>query len=410
MKVLVILDRYVPFPQANGICINNILSSFDNLEEAVIVCRVDDTSCLQSIKKDNTKWSVYSVCSEREKSYSQCNMLEKVLYCMRHFCRALFGKIFDTKLATKYIHTCSSVIKEKKIDIVISVLQPTAAVEAGSFLKRRNPHLKFVIYDLDTAINSDVGKIEKLFIKHYQKKIVNWEKKVYSNADVIVHLESHKGLFLTSVYEEFVDKTVFQQIPLLRKPEESLPYPKISKDSRLRCVYAGAFYPKMREPQILFDVFTMLDGIDFCFDVYTSDNYQKELNKKYQQDTRFKFHSLVSEDEISVKMQNSNVLISLGNKDSKMFPSKIVSYIAAMRPIIHFYQWDEDPVKSYLLDYEYALLIDTKKDNLQNSKMIQKFLVMCSKELLIDWEDVSTRYYRNTPEYNARELAELLKM
>ena len=402
MKILVLLSHCIPKPRANEICVSKMISS-EKEAYATYVCTVDDEALLGERENDaSVNGRVLPFYYKRQRSFSQRGFFGKIWYLMTRLPSVLFSPIYDRAMAKGFLRTAEKVMQEEVPDIVVAVLQPTAAPEAARRLKKRYPASKYVLYDLDTASDSSFGHFEKLLFPLYYKKVLHWEKKIYSAFDLIVHLDSHEAHFHKEQYRDFLPKTLFQGIPLLDVRKDG-------KSGGLKetpvLIYAGRFYPSLREPHHLLDVLSLANKKcygGFSVDVYTDGEYVRRLLNSYSTDDGVFVHDYLSQDEINLKMEEADVLISLGNNGTNMFPSKIVTYVAQMKPIIHLYQSKDDPVISYLKKYPDVLLLDVLADKNENAEAIVNFLKAEHKP--INRSEIEEIYRNNQPSNNMREI------
>ena len=114
-------------------------------------------------------------------------------------------------------------------------------------------------------------------------------------------------------------------------------------------------------------------------------------------------HESVSQEEINRITRDSDVLISIGNKDSDFLPSKTLVYMGTGKPIIHFYGDEHDTSLEYLRKYPRALLVNLEDDIEENAKKIVHFLSeptdeICNPALLLNL------FYENTSAYTAEKM------
>lgn len=401
MKYLILLDEYWPFPDANGLCIDNIIH-YLNAEMVTVICRVSDEKILEEYLVDDKR--ILPIYFEREKSFFDRGWVGKIIYIIKHILRVFFFPIYDRKLMEMYFNVANKEIKKRKYDCVITVLNPIEAVTAGKLIKEDNTKMQWLIYDLDTVSNCSLGKIEDWFKRIYNKKILKWEREVFSEADYIVHLESHKKHFSQAIYQEFKDKTIFQGVPLLNISRMKI---KNNEPKRNTLLYAGRFYNRLREPDVLFNIVEKAIDIDASIelDVYTKDDSVEDLCKKFLSN-KIHIHGFVSQEILDDIITRTDILISIGNRTTVMFPSKIISYLSTLKPIIHIYQNDKDPVIHFLEKYPNALLLDGRRDANFNAKKIIDFLQMEHRK--ISESEILDTFKCYTGEYCAQELLECM--
>lgn len=407
MKALVLVSRCIPAPMANEICISKILSSRGDICSTYI-CRVEDKDLLKTSSNDPTVGGkVVPFYLKGKRKIAQRGVWGKIIYLVERLIEVLFGPVFDKKMANCFCKTAEDLIEKEMPDVIASVLQPPAAVEAGYRLKKKHPNIKFLLYDLDTISDASLGHFEKLLYPLYSRKVLRWEKKVYDAFDLIVHLDSHEQHFHKKQYGPFLPKTLFQGVPLLEIQKEQ-------EGSTLRdeprLIYAGRFYPSLREPRCLLDVMALAHKKSagrFSIDVYTDGEYVRQISQQYSINDGVYAHNYIPQKEINLKTEEADVLVSLGNNGTNMFPSKIVTYVASMKPIIHVYQAKDDPVIPYLQHYPNVLLLDAKEDIEKNAEAINQFL--SKRHTPIHRDVLEERYKRNLPSHAAAEILQHLK-
>lgn len=407
MKALVLVNRCIPSPMANEICISKILSSRDDISSTYI-CRVEDKDLLKTISNDPAiGGKVVPFCLKRKRNFAQRGLWGKIACLIEHLLEVLFGPVYDQKMANLFCKTAEAQIEEEMPDVVVSVLQPPAAVEAGYRLKKKYPNLKFLLYDLDTISDSSLGHFEKLLYPLYSQKVLRWEKKVYPAFDLIVHLDSHEQHFHKKQYGPFLPKTLFQGVPLLEIQKEQ--QSGILREEP-QLIYAGRFYPSLREPRCLLDVMALAhkkSDRHFRIDVYTDGEYVQQISRQYSGNDGVYAHNYIPQKEINLKMEEADVLVSLGNNGTNMFPSKIVTYVASMKPIIHVYQAKDDPVIPYLRQYPNVLLLDANADIEKNAEAINDFLSKTHTPMRRDV--LEEQYKQNLPSHAAAEILQHLR-
>lgn len=389
-NVMVIADKVLPNLGANEICISKLLNNCRDLNISILCCV--DQPCMQ--RKEN-QWDIYPVYVEKEVPYrKRKKKIDRVKYVIMHLLNCFFVSLTNKKIIKPLYSKAEEIVKQKKIDTVITLLNPPESVEVGFNLKKSFSNINYIIYDIDTISNCSFGIIEKNLMYFYSKQVFKWEKKVFSAADLIIHLKQHKKHFSKKIYQFASNKTIYQELPLLNFYNDSLIESNVRK-KRIRLLYAGSFYNRLREPKVLMGIMENLNNIvDFELAIYTNKDYVCILNERFGEFENMHFYNYISEDELFKKIMKSDYLISLGNNYTEMFPSKIVTYISMLKPIIHIYQNNNDPVINYLKKYPDALLVDGN-DVKQSTNKIEKYLLKEHKKIIKD--EVRKSYIENDP-------------
>lgn len=101
-------------------------------------------------------------------------------------------------------------------------------------------------------------------------------------------------------------------------------------------------------------------------------------------------------------LDNADVLLSIGNKESPMAPSKIYEYISTGKPIIHFYTWDKDPCIEPLKKYGNAILINENKDF--DIHLLLNFLDTHDRKV---FDEFVSNFESSTPSYTANLISNI---
>lgn len=404
MNILVLSDKLHPTPNANGICLINIIREMERLGHTIWnVDRVESP--------DMEKRNERNICffSELILSWIACtSMKDRFVYIIKRLFGFFSYPRYDRSIVKRYVTECLSFKEINKIDIIICICNPIETVEAALTIKKIYPSKKVIIYNLDTVSGIPLPKLEKKFEKYFKSKAYRWETRTFSIADLIVNLKCHKKHFTSKKYKFISDKLLFQDVPLLIKQSKKISV--CQKDNtNIQLIYAGAFYKQLREPNVLLSLFEHIlieDNNDYSLLILTSSGYCREI-ASMTKCSRICTHEYISGDAFDEIMANSDILVSLGNKDSIMFPSKIVSYIALGKPIIHLYQDEKDSVIEYLANYPDKLLVDYRNGVNINKRLIMDYLHQSHSS--IDMNKLYELYRESTPDFNASQILKRLE-
>ncbi|TOD51619.1 hypothetical protein CGJ62_23930, partial [Vibrio parahaemolyticus] len=108
--------------------------------------------------------------------------------------------------------------------------------------------------------------------------------------------------------------------------------------------------------------------------------------------------------DINERLDEASFLISIGNKENDIFPSKIFDCLSTGIPIIHFSQTLEDPYYEYLDGYDNAIIINISQLHLiEERQRIINFIIknVGNRE---SYETISDKFYKQTPSYNCEKI------
>lgn len=404
MNILVLSDKLHPTPNANGLCLINIVREMERMGHSLWNVDRVDTICLED-KSERT------ICffGKNILSWAACNNIkERLFYIVKKIFSFLAYPRYNRTIVRRYVAEGLALMEINKFDLILCVCNPVETVESALMLKKKHPSVKLVVYNLDTVSDIPLPKLEQKIEHYFRLKAYRWERRVFSQSDAIVNLKCHKAHFSSDKYSLYSQKMLYQDVPLLIK-QHYRKSPSQNEKNNIQLVYAGAFYRQMREPELLLSLFDglSLDGVrDYSLLILTSPGYCREIDSKTD-NTHILTHEYLSGKAFDEVMETSDVLVSLGNKESIMFPSKIVSYMALGKPIIHIYQDDKDSVIEYLRNYPDKLLVDYRAGIGLNKKIIFDYLNM--EHTPVDVNELYELYRESTPEYNANQILERLE-
>jgi glycosyltransferase involved in cell wall biosynthesis len=260
-------------------------------------------------------------------------------------------------------------VEEAAPDVVISVSLPFSAHVAGLFLKRRYPSLHWL---------ADIGdpyaiQCPALFNRHlYSRLARKLEKKVLETADQVVVTNPALREALLAHYQPSYPERIRVIPPLLRHLPTAVPYRPVP--GKIRLVYAGSLYPGLREPR---EVLHWLDSV-----LKMKPDWQNALELHWYGDIAPEFYTLLASrpwiqllglrprEEVQCAMAGADLLVHIGNRSTFQLPSKVVDYLAAGRPVLHFQYADPDPFVDFwpLPDNLFVISnADTARQNLDDA-------------------------------------------
>lgn len=175
---------------------------------------------------------------------------------------------------------------------------------------------------------------------------------------------------------------------------------KNSKNSLMTFIYAGGLDRKQRNPLGILGFFNKVNSqIDINVNFYSYGNMQKSLAEFSQRHDFFYSNEGISSELLNEKMADSDFILTIGNKDSELVPSKIFDCISTGKPIIHFSQIDGDPYTSYLRKYENSIII--KFADLSSQETVEEICLFMQKTKgkVIEFNKIEKNFEECTPAY-----------
>lgn len=235
------------------------------------------------------------------------------------------------------------ILQTSPADAVISVSLPITAHRVGMALQARF-RLPWLA-DVGDPFAAPGWEICNPVL--YGKRARRLERRILQAADGVVVTGEKLRSWLMQQYNL---ERVWVAPPLLHPVPKTTPA-RQKKDRHYRFGYFGAFYPPIREPFAMLDLFRRFheEGLDFTLHIYG------ELLPGYlslfRQYAWVQLHGLRSREEAQQKMSEMDVLVNVGNKNPFLLPSKAVNYLAAERPLVHIQALTEDAFMEFVAPY-----------------------------------------------------------
>ena len=236
--------------------------------------------------------------------------------------------------------------------------------------------------------------LEELLVYYKASSRNKLKEDLEAVADTLFILPKLKGYFTSD------EKVIILEHPMV-KNEISLE-PKRQN----RILYAGGLNQRTRNPQAIIEAFQKMRGIDFQLVFYSYGNCERMLKRFSEKDSRIVAHGAIDATSVMQEMAHASILITIGNKNTNLVPSKIFDCISTGNPILHFYYDEKDPYIGYLKDYDLSLClpiqdIDTEK--------LKNFIQSVSHKQ-VSFEKIKEKYHFALPEVIFQQMNEQLEV
>ncbi|OSP45539.1 hypothetical protein [Vibrio cholerae] len=169
-------------------------------------------------------------------------------------------------------------------------------------------------------------------------------------------------------------------------------------------IYIGGLDLYQRNPWPIINFFQNIE-LNIRFDIY---GYGNVFSKKSTLPSKSNFKGVIKKSNINEILDEASFLISIGNKENDIFPSKIFDCISTGIPIIHFSQNVQDPYYQYLNGYNNAIIIDMAKLDLIEEQQRITMFIMENVGKRESYEVISNVFYKQTPSYNCERMLSLI--
>lgn len=398
MNIVFLTNQYYPNAFANGICVHQVALSCKNAGHKVyVVCYGNN----KQFKRDSYQGiEVVQIPlpnddflrSEAIKGTMLAPILNTMARCLgiiKKFAHLRKYPIRSHKLVDDFYEATECIIKKDGVDRLVCTYTPIEAVVAGAKIKEKYTNIIASFYSLDTLSNEFGYGL--LPTQYRRKKGLSWEMLLFSIYDKIICPECHRKHYESSAFDQFKSKIVFANFPLFAGSNGC--QKDVIKNKRI--VYAGTLYKKIRNPKCAINLLIpVLKENELHF--YGRGDCDDILSKcKGKFPAKIFNHGYVVYERIIEEISSANILLSIGNKETPMAPSKIFEYIATGKPIIHVYFEDSDPCIEPLLNYGNAIIIKYNETNIQK---LEEFIENAHS---IDVDQLKNRFINATPDYTS---------
>jgi glycosyltransferase involved in cell wall biosynthesis len=387
-------NYYLPTPGATGMCVHQLAKKLAKKNNVFTVCYEDgdNTKVIDNVK----------IIKIKIPSYLKNNGTQNETFHQIHYVESLVRKLVHIKdyplrsngLVNQYLRVIDQIVKDYDKVTIIATFTPLEAVVAAYKIKKKCPEkVKIVYYSTDTLSNEQ-GNDGILPASYRTKCGVRWEKKLFSAYDKILIMECHKDHYFNSEYESFREKMEIVNFPLFTKMDDLKT--EVQPSDVVSFTYTGTFYRVLRNPQFMCDCLLGISKkknikVDILGGGDCNDILEQTADKS---NGAIQFHGMQSHDVAMKYLNSADVLLSIGNAESPMAPSKIFEYMSTGKPIIHTYTYDKDPCIEPLKKYGNALLIHEK-----DKDAVDKIINFITDYRIIEFKKVENIFIMSTPGY-----------
>lgn len=353
----------------------------------------DETSAFDDVKA--IKISIPGFLRENGANSTLINRINQI--------RSVFSKLIHIRkyplrslsVVKRYCNELEKLIVEGETTIVASVNPLEAVVAAAQIKQRYGSKVKTVYYCADTLSN-EKGNSGILPPEYRTKCGIKWEKKLFDYFDKVLIMECHQQHYYSDVFIEYRNKFSVVNFPLFTNFEMTETSTCNKSDGRIKCVYAGSLYRKLRNPEYLISILNnAMEIVDMEVYFLGSSDCEELIHRTVRETDGQFFYLGMQPHEIALEyIGSADVLLSIGNVESPMAPSKIYEYMSTGKPIVHVYSYDEDPCILPLSQYGNALLI--KQGSKEGPERLIHFL---EKRRVLDNKIVKQMFITSVPEY-----------
>lgn len=366
---VVMCDYWRPFKSANVVCVEKLIGPLSKKYDVRIITADDPHACY-----DSTEIAVgdirINVALDRAAGHPVGTTLIKLANKFNVARYVSSYPIRSWEWASRYEYACRGVLESGGVELVIAVCFPGECVEAAVKLKAGFPTVRFVALFLDEVA---VGMYRKEGLLRFStsRAAVRFEREAISTLDAALFLSAAKGLVELN-HPQLLDKIGFVDVPFMA--DDSVTYRcDIAAGKAVTILYAGTLANPDRNPVRFIDMVRSVfdqEALRLCFAGETAgllggvDGVERL--------------GLLPSAACDALMEESDILLSIGNRDPHLIPSKLFKYMGLGKPIIHLKRGAKDSCLPYLARYPLALLIDESEPGV--GEKVREFIVGLPEE------------------------------
>ena len=387
-KILVVTHQYLPHVSPRTTRWKLIVDDLKDKGHEVTVLtgtqQIDEEKNIVYIGNKGSS-NVVNQMRERSNNLSGSNLIKNIFY---KILKKIYRIIVKTFAWPDYsMFWLLSIYRNKKnlnidYDLIISVSLPFSSHIAAYILNKKNK--KEWVMDIGDpfTLKKDAPENNRIlygFLNRY------YENKFYSLASKIIF--THEEARSAHIdYFNIETKKTYVGNPISNFKKEifssSLGYNYNLLPTKFG--YFGVFTNGVRSPKNFMKFF--IDTKDIEFHWYVNDDSKNEI-ARHSNKLDSIFHSIVEREDALKLMANSfHCLVSIGNLNTTQIPSKVIEYISTGKPVIHFCEVKNDPVKNIAKEFKNLFIISktTNKETLLNElNSFYKDISNFDKELFI---------------------------
>lgn len=308
----------------------------------------------------------------------------------------------------KYTKKAKAVLQRSSPDIVVGTYFHIDEVLATLRMKKYFPNAKTIVYMLDAM----AGRKNPCFWKKFDttRSIRKWEEYCLRKADMVFPMNAHKNHFAKMGYEDdLLEKIHYVDIPLLQTHEIQVNKKQQKHSSKLEVVYTGFSSRMTGSAEHFVHLLEKLPELEFHMYGRVSDEVKDTIESSKIYEKRVFMHGYVDNSLALEAQDNADFLVTFGSCSECMISGKIFEYMSRLKPIICFYQIDEDINLQYLQKYPNAICLrEGKEYEEENIKKIKDFTDNNSSRM-VNPRELEELFYYNRPEATAEMFLKLRK-
>ena len=364
--IVFVFGYYYPEAMSTSLCTINVINTLKAREDVKITCicgtrgeqRTDTYDGMEVHRVQTDPWKA---------NYLAAGRVTRMWMVMKKVVKDAFHVLdypdMDKPYSRRLYEELELVHSRTPIDGIVSSYMPFQSVSAAILFKEKHPETRIVGYFLDTLRGS-----KPLFITRgmHRRMCDKAEHAHFAKLDKVILMQYAKSMFDSKVFDDVRDRMTFLSLPSLK-----IEQPKPREKNEYRCCFIGTTYREIRNPMYAMKVFAMVskDMREVSLHLYGKTDMQRELDDwEIAHPGFFAFHGFIGSDEVDGIYDETDYVVSIGNKLKGIVPGKTFEIFGKLKPIIHFTDVENDSSLEYIEKYPNVCILDMR-DSIETSAL-----------------------------------------
>jgi hypothetical protein len=278
--------------------------------------------------------------------------------------------------------------EQQRYDSIISVSLPFTSHLVGLWLKKRYSSIPWLVDTGDPFCFMNIAAVNNHTL--YARLNYSTERKVFQEADHVSVTTPETASRYRSIFPESADK-ISVMPPLLDYRFKRIETKNGMFDSsKINLSYIGSFYRRIREPDAILLLFEhlfrekpSLKAVLRLHFIGKVEGFRQSFERSKELSGLYNLYGPQRREVVARVLEESDVLVNLGNTTSYQLPSKVVEYAGSGKPILNICFSKEDSSLQFLHGYGLAMNVIIK-NGLPSCDMaeVASFIVKNAKKSL----------------------------
>lgn len=366
-KVLILCDYWNPVASANCICVSAILEDLTQRFDVVVLSAdCPSLKCWPTGVSFVTVGDIGIRCALSKASENHvAEAAVKVAYKPVAALNVARFPVRSSAWARRFYRAAEDIVSNEGIEFVVCVSYPAESIIAGEKIAEKHPNIPVVLWYLDaTAVGMYRSGAAFKFISSASSR--SFERRALKKVAGALYLSPAKG-FVEELHSSATSQLRFADPPFITS--RPIRFEWSASNRPVRILYTGTLAAPDRDPTVFIKSLIPLRKSKKLELSFAGDS--NGMLEKFRDDV----HDLgILEPSVcDHEVASTDVLLSIGNQDPYLVPSKLFKYISSGKPIIHIKRGCADCCLPYLDRYPLSLVVDDfDPESLKNS--VEDFL------------------------------------